>query len=333
MSLEPEDSLNAGINLVLPAFQSPDYVAGVSGWAVFIDGSCEFNNGTFRGTIVVTNTGEELLVYQGTPAAGNLLVAIAAVAGADSFGNAFVRGITVANNGVLTRLESSGAFLQFGAITGPPISLSFNPSPTNFDHDGVFQVYSQTTHGAQIFLATPYDVASGGARASLTMTGFDGTTASNIDLVASTLTLEGTTRVTAAVVATDPVSSPAAETWHDMTLASAQWSNASGSFYHCSYRLLPNGDVEIRGTPIFTGNGSTGLADPTTLATLPSAYWPSNLGGPVTLVPTGGTVTLTANRIPHIRISTAGVVQVFGITSPATNGVTANLFFQGTYSR
>lgn len=40
-----------GTTLVRPAIHSPDYVPGVSGWSINIDGSVEFNNGTFRGTI------------------------------------------------------------------------------------------------------------------------------------------------------------------------------------------------------------------------------------------------------------------------------------------
>lgn len=37
--------------LVRPAIKSPDYVPGVSGWSINRDGTVEFNNGTFRGTI------------------------------------------------------------------------------------------------------------------------------------------------------------------------------------------------------------------------------------------------------------------------------------------
>jgi hypothetical protein len=37
--------------LVRPAIKSPDYVPGVSGWAIMRDGTAEFNSGTFRGTV------------------------------------------------------------------------------------------------------------------------------------------------------------------------------------------------------------------------------------------------------------------------------------------
>lgn len=36
--------------LIRSSIQSPNYVPGVSGWAIFKDGSAEFNNMTVRGT-------------------------------------------------------------------------------------------------------------------------------------------------------------------------------------------------------------------------------------------------------------------------------------------
>lgn len=44
-----QDELAGGVVLIRPALQSPDYVAGASGWAIKIDGSAEFNNITIRG--------------------------------------------------------------------------------------------------------------------------------------------------------------------------------------------------------------------------------------------------------------------------------------------
>ena len=45
----------AGTVLARTAMQSEDYVAGVSGWAIFRDGSAEFNNGTYRGRLDITS--------------------------------------------------------------------------------------------------------------------------------------------------------------------------------------------------------------------------------------------------------------------------------------
>jgi len=43
----------AGVVLIRSSIQSPNYVAGVSGWTINQDGSAEFNNATFRGTVLV----------------------------------------------------------------------------------------------------------------------------------------------------------------------------------------------------------------------------------------------------------------------------------------
>lgn len=48
-----------GVMLTRPAIASPDYVAGSTGWSINQDGSAEFNNGTFRGTITAA-------VFEGT---------------------------------------------------------------------------------------------------------------------------------------------------------------------------------------------------------------------------------------------------------------------------
>lgn len=44
--------------------------------------------------VIITGTNGELLVYNGPPAAGNLIIAISGTAGSDSFGNAYNAGVT-----------------------------------------------------------------------------------------------------------------------------------------------------------------------------------------------------------------------------------------------
>lgn len=76
--------------LKIIVFQSPNYVAGTSGWAVFKDGSAEFNDVTIRGGEVIDGTA---LYYSGTPAAGSLVASVSASAGTDRFGNAYLAGV------------------------------------------------------------------------------------------------------------------------------------------------------------------------------------------------------------------------------------------------
>lgn len=92
------DSIVGGIGTLIRQYiRSPNYVPGASGWSINQDGSVEFNNGTFRGTIVIetTSSGIALLVYVGTPAFGNLLLSIAGIFGNDQYGNAFAPGVNV----------------------------------------------------------------------------------------------------------------------------------------------------------------------------------------------------------------------------------------------
>jgi hypothetical protein len=64
-----QDELAAGIVLVRPALQSPDYDTGVAGWSINADGSAEFNNITIRGgagvpAIIVGPEGEpQVIIY------------------------------------------------------------------------------------------------------------------------------------------------------------------------------------------------------------------------------------------------------------------------------
>lgn len=117
--------------------QSPDFVHGVSGWAIFGDGSAEFNNlairGIFTGTDFVIEAAGEFY-YSGTPAAGNLVSSSVTNAGGfDSFGNAYLPGYTSYTNlggGVFvanslsstnqlsywTAASSAGPWTQIGSI-------------------------------------------------------------------------------------------------------------------------------------------------------------------------------------------------------------------------
>jgi hypothetical protein len=56
------NNILAGTSLAIAQIQSPDYVPGVSGWIIRQDGSAEFNTGTFRGDITITQADGTILV-------------------------------------------------------------------------------------------------------------------------------------------------------------------------------------------------------------------------------------------------------------------------------
>lgn len=118
-----------------PAVQSPNYVAGISGWTVNKDGSAEFNDATFRGTIVITS-GDALFVYNPTPGLGNLVLAISSNGGIDAYGNSYYAGVTVST----VPTGGNGGFTSSGAGGGPDVNLRADNSG-----NGIFQVQGELT--------------------------------------------------------------------------------------------------------------------------------------------------------------------------------------------
>lgn len=118
------DPIVGGQALRIPSIRSPNFLTGVSGWTINKDGSAEFNNGVFRGTVTaaafigtdfVINTQGQFF-YSGPPALGNLILSIAPVAGvSDGFGNAFDAGLATYAGGVDTfHLDAATGTLRTG---------------------------------------------------------------------------------------------------------------------------------------------------------------------------------------------------------------------------
>ena len=112
-----ENPVVGGTALRIPAIQSPDFQPGVAGWIVRNDGTAEFNGVVIRGA---TTTQGVVLMYNGTPAVGNLVVSIAPAAGTDSFGNAYLAGLTTYatdGSGLYTQMRPTGDLaLGYGSV-------------------------------------------------------------------------------------------------------------------------------------------------------------------------------------------------------------------------
>lgn len=118
-------SILAGKRLIREAIQSPNFATGSAGWEVRRDGSAEFNDIVIRGG---TQQQGQVFVYNGTPAAGNLMLSISPAAGTDEFGNAYVAGEGLYGaNGTLTALNSAGDTVRLR--TDAPSYVSNNSSP------------------------------------------------------------------------------------------------------------------------------------------------------------------------------------------------------------
>lgn len=106
--------------LVRPAIQSPNYKPATAGWTVNADGSAEFNDGTFRGTVIIDSTTAALLVYSGVPANGNLIVSLSSIFGEDTFGNFYPRGLAIYD----TNIDAGILSLFSGDATAGPANAT-----------------------------------------------------------------------------------------------------------------------------------------------------------------------------------------------------------------
>ena len=148
--MTPGNPVVGGTVLRRPAIQSPNYVAGVSGWSVKADGSAEFNNLTLRGTFMGSDfeiTSAGAFFYSGTPAAGNLVMSVtpSTTGGTDGFGNHYVPLTGWYDN-------AGGFFTQIGAgfVTEGTGSLAAGwTANTTMDNDATGDLLLQAT--AHIF--------------------------------------------------------------------------------------------------------------------------------------------------------------------------------------
>lgn len=124
-------------NLAIPSVQSPNFITGVSGWQIAQDGSAEFNNIKIRGNQIFSDgfisngdgtltTTPGLFLYDGPPAAGNLIYSIASAAGTDKFGNNYVSGgATTYNNSLQSAVNVANGMVAFYIINTPNPGATF----------------------------------------------------------------------------------------------------------------------------------------------------------------------------------------------------------------
>lgn len=264
-----QDDLAAGVTLVRPALQSPNYVPGTAGWMVGINGDAEFNNLVIRGKFVGQNfliDDEGLFVYSGTPASGNLIANIAASAGVDEFGNAYLAGVVSYDGPVFASLNNSNLLLGLiaeavdagvvGLASGDEVFLS---SPT-FNKDP-----------ATIVLVNGLD--------SVTPT--SSTAYPHIDIGGST---GGTTAWINGALIHSTVSAgvSTAETWHAPAYA-ASWSGTAtfagiGNFQTLRMRL--DGEDNVW----YEGCFQAGAAAGATVFTAPAGYYNPNVLAPFPII-------------------------------------------------
>lgn len=276
----------AGNNLVRNAIQSPNYLAGSMGWIIRRDGSAEFSNAIFRGSVVISGS-NNLLMYSGAPASGDLVIALAPNAGSDAFGNVYAQGLTIGAAGgsqlVLgltggspllyfptgrTAITNSSAFqtITLGTGTGAYDQLQILGAQDNTQLDAIDSGWTSSspdgTQPAQIL--DFYHDPSGGYH-FYRVCSFAGNASTGP--VTAVQPGTGTSRAVPAV----------AETWHaGASLLTALWTT-TGASNPLRYRLEPQGSgggcVRLDGEILTTGAGPWPAN--ATMFSLPAGYHPA----------------------------------------------------------
>jgi hypothetical protein len=292
-------------NLIRVSEQSDNFVTGSSGWQITRAGDAEFSGITIRGA---TTEDSVYLLYNGSPALGNLILSISANNGTDPYGNAYESGL------VLYQAGNAKNYIRLASVSGGAPGISLNVDSSLYGKDAEVGPWDSLEGGhehGQLLLSSPAPTTGTQATLALNGSSLDGNQAGYASL---NVPLQVT-----------------GETWHPIPYA-AQWSDAPG-FQTGQYRMNPDGSVSLRGRAVFTSNGTTGLnaAAGTLLCTLPSAYRPAAAQG--WPVPCYGSPTLSSNRVPSLVIGQtgAGQITIFNVASAATSGTAVSVDLSGTY--
>lgn len=280
---------NQGI-IQRPVFMSDNYVAGVSGWAIFRNGNVEFNSGTFRGTVtggafqgtdfIINPAG--IFFYNGTPALGNLVFSVAPVAGTDPYGNVYGTINTVGVSGqVQMQLSDDGfgngrlnflisgynnAGLYGGTNGAYAFEAMYGPSRTAVGHRDYVQLSLFSSDGSSSANAEIVYYDDTGTGHEYLYVDYTGANIQACSVLLATKPGTGTS-------ATNPAQ---AEGWNGLTCLGT-WTLVKGPYY----RLMPGGQTvqmfAAATTTAFTGTQQLSVTGALAAGYRPITTW--NMGG------------------------------------------------------
>jgi len=283
------------------------------------------NGTTISGAQVVAyGTSGEILVYSGTPASGNLIGAWSGASGTDSHGNSYPQGLSVgaAGTGQVLLFDNGGqgvlSFVNTGfgngslfggvsgtyayvVLTGPGNTVTGH---TDYAENALFSSDGVSSSASEEFI---YWDANGSSHAYSLMNcgGFQIAAGS----IAAVQPGTGTS-------STNPANT---ETWHYVGTSGqpgfgSGWSNYGTGFASLAFRLLPTGNVEIRGK-VAPGSANS------TMFTLPTGYRPATEQQLPYAVTNLSTTTTAAWPQPAFNIQTNGNVTQNGNATPNAAGI------------
>lgn len=313
--------------LLRNAIKSPDYVPGVSGWSINKDGTAEFNEGKFRGAVLIGNPPSQGAVSIGLTGT-DIPLALRTFSpdytwyeadvhwfdttqfqfSALVFNSAFSRmeqitGVRTTGGGVQLQTFVDATFpnsYYFGSSVYDtnPVDFEWRNSNITGSSDTTFNLAGGiTVSGGQTF--------SGGAK-------FTGTAAEGVTITGGNSAGAGGT--------VDLYTGGANETWHAIPYANS-WANLGGG-RPGGYRRVasPPNSVEITGQ-FSVPAGSRG--DGTTIGNLPANYRPATQ---VDMPAVNNSLGAAGTNTPHFNISSTGVITCWGMStasSAALNGTFA----------
>lgn len=275
--------------LIRSWIQSFGFVSGNTGWRISRNGNAEFNQGTFRGPVIVTGS-NGVLFYSGTPALGNLVGSVSPSGGTDPFGNVYPAGYMF-TNGSLEILMSVETYL--GSLI-PDIRMATGDSHESVNwHVGagvvgggtlngfitsnlVGPATSHNNDGCFLTLASGAFDGSSDAQGNLSYAGNVITGANSRAYVqwgSSGVQLEGVNALIGVVpgTGTGPSNPPSFESWHGLAYANG-WADFGGAFQTGRYRKEPIGPAGIVKLDGMCKPGT--YTNGTAIAVLPAGYRP-----------------------------------------------------------
>ena len=272
-----------GSTLIRDSIHSPNYVTGVSGWSIMRNGDAEFNQGRFRGAVLIG----------GPPAVG-----------AVSLG--------------LTGTDIPAVLRNFNAeydIWYEANIYWYSATDFYFEalvHNTFFALTERitgTVHGGGTVVEIQEFVDGPTGAANAVHLGTDRYVVNRLlyEIRSTDIQIRstGTFTTEADLKSADPVAGlPTVETWHNLGFLNG-WGGA------LKYRMIPSpaNNVQIVGV-ITAGTKVNG----TTIATLPAAYRPTTAQD----VPGNADVTVAGATNPHFNVLANGNINCFGYAA-ATN--------------
>jgi hypothetical protein len=266
--------IGGGGALVYPSIHSPDYVPGVSGWTINKDGSAEFNNASFRGSVTVGSAGGPQVII-------NEALSFQIIFLTPNGGPSDVFLISQMQNVIL--LPSNGAHELSPPLIGT-LSVTFNDGNIA---EGVLVLGGMTNGGGDQGLFTLTLSASGplaGTWPGGILSGVYSTLGGNqLELFIENITDNAGNIM---VPLSNPVGGisgqsltgtqlyPGLETWHRIVGGvgfTNGWTARGGNYPPPAYRALADGDVEIN-LHVVAGTLTNGTA----MWTMPTAYVPTS---------------------------------------------------------